>query len=456
MSLVTSSSSDEDIGSGVAAYSSHSPEHPEFGFPQKLFPFGNAYSSYLDHSPRKQVPLGPNHQASIPMWGRHEKANPSEHDSVDPNRFSSLSGSDLICDDNEEKLMGTCIIPMPDTVSSADCNDEAGHGRTDCSCLDKGSIRCVRQHIVDAQEKLRKSLGPEKLMNLGFYDIGEEVTHNWSEEEQRVFHAVVYSNPASLGQNFWKHLSQVFPSRSTKEIVSYYFNVFMLRRRAAQNRSNFLDIDSDDDELHGINRGPFKVRVSDEDDDSDIESLDQYGHVDHGEDTLLEDDDTDDDDDDDDGDGDVEGNMGDVSGDATGEDSGVDYVSEAHDLNAFDGSRFDAVIEHVDNNAGSGEEDFTFQDDSCMSFELQADKFDSCDPVDTGAALQLSGVKGDDRECMPGNRDEYSDVVDQLYLLDSCDAKAWDARYTVPMKGVDLLPTCNIIEEIFGQGASNE
>ncbi|KAF2294990.1 hypothetical protein GH714_029995 [Hevea brasiliensis] len=417
--LVTSSSGDEDgyrvaaedVGYRVAAYSSHSPEHSEFGFPQRFVPFENAYSSYLDRSPRRQVPLGPDHQASIPMWGGHEKKYPLEQvDSVDPNNFSSLSGSDLIYDDNEEKLMGACIIPMPDIESSADNSNEAGRGRTDCSCLDEGSIRCVRQHIMEAQQKLRKSLGHEKLMNLGLYDIGEEVTHKWSEDEQRLFHAVVFSNPASLGQNFWNYLSQVFPYRSTKEIVSYYFNVFMLRRRAAQNRSNLLEIDSDDDELHEINRGPFEVRVSDEDD----------------------------------------------GGDATGEDSGVDYVSEAHDLNSFDGSRLDAVVKHVDNNAGSSGEDFTVQDDSCMSFEFQADKFESCDPVDTGVALQLSGVKGDDRECLPSNRDEYSVVADQLYLTDHCDAKPWDAHYTVPMKGVDLLPTCNIIEEIFGDGTSNE
>ncbi|EEF48646.1 hypothetical protein RCOM_1750560 [Ricinus communis] len=107
------------------------------------------------------------------------------------------------------------------------------------------------------------------------------------------------------------------------EIVSYYFNVFMLRRRAVQNRSNFLDIDSDDDELHGINRGSFKARVLDEDDDSDIESFDQYDHVDCGEDTLIEDGEDDDEDDDD-----SDGDQGDSSREATGEDSGVDNVSE--------------------------------------------------------------------------------------------------------------------------------
>ncbi|KDP41284.1 hypothetical protein JCGZ_15691 [Jatropha curcas] len=458
LSLVTSSSSDEDVGSRAAAAAyPYSQGHSEFDFPRRFVPFEDAYCSYLDRSPRRQVPLGPNHQASIPIWGGHLK-NPLEREgSFNPNSYSLVSESNNdIYNDNEERMMGTCIMPMPDAESSENKNNEAGNGRTDCCCLDEGSVRCVRQHVMEAREKLKNSLGYEKFEHLGFYDMGEEVTRKWSEEDQRAFHAVVYSNPASFGQNFWKQLSQVFATRSTKEIVSYYFNVFMLRRRAAQNRSNLLDIDSDDDELHGINRGSYKVQVSEEDDDSDIDSVDQNDHADHRDNIPIEDDDDDDDDDDHDGDED----LGDGGGDATGEDSGIDYVSETPDTKSFDGSRLNAAaVEHVGNNAGIVREDFTVQDDSCMSFEFQADKDDSCDPGDTGAALQVnSATKSDNRACLPGNGDEYSDAVDHdhVYLLDPCDAKAWDARYTVPIKGVELLPTCNMIEEIFGQGTSSD
>ncbi|XP_002512100.2 uncharacterized protein LOC8289127 [Ricinus communis] len=442
-SLVTSNSVDDDVGSRFTAYSSDFLEH-EFDVPRRLEASDDAYFSYLDSSPRKQVPLGPNHQASSPLFGKRVNKNRLEwEDTLDPGS-SSLSESDLdIHTDNEEKFLGTCIIPMPDTETSADNSDEIGGGRKDCSCMDEGSGRCVQQHIMEARESLLKFLGHEQLVHLGFCEMGEEVTHKWTKEEERVFHAVVNSNPASLGQNFWKHLSHVFSTRSTMEIVSYYFNVFMLRRRAVQNRSNFLDIDSDDDELHGINRGSFKARVLDEDDDSDIESFDQYDHADYGEDTLIEDGEDDDDDSD--------GDQGDSSGEATGEDSGVDNVSETPGTKSLDGSRFDVV-----NRAGLVGEDFTVQDNSCMSFEFQADTIDSCDPADTEVAEQGSRVRSHEKECFPGNGDGYSDGVDQVYLLDSCDAKAWDSRYTVPIKGVDFLPTCNIIEEIFGQGTSGD
>lgn len=61
--------------------------------------------------------------------------------------------------------------------------------------------------------------------------------------------------PYSLFYLGWKNgvqmpLEAALLSRTKHEIVSYYFNVFVLRRRATQNRSLILDIDSDDVEWH--------------------------------------------------------------------------------------------------------------------------------------------------------------------------------------------------------------
>ncbi|KAJ6982584.1 hypothetical protein NC653_025636 [Populus alba x Populus x berolinensis] len=210
LSLVSCSSSDENFGSGMAA----SPEYFQFEFPRKMsMPLKDVHSFYLDDFPRKQIPLGPNHQASIPLWDNHIKKDKL----VQYPNGSSLSESDHhIYNDNEEKLMGTCIIPMPDTELQ----------------------RCS----------------------------------------------------------------------------SYYFNVFMLRKRAAQNRSNPLDIDSDDDEFPRIHRGSH-IQVVEQDEDSDLESpVDQY------DDAGLEEDILEDDDNDDDGSGgDFDGDFGDGDGDTTGE-----------------------------------------------------------------------------------------------------------------------------------------
>ncbi|KAG2301647.1 hypothetical protein Bca52824_030298 [Brassica carinata] len=90
-----------------------------------------------------------------------------------------------------------------------------GQGRQECLCSDKGSVRCVGL---------------------------------WSEDEEDLFHKVVYSYPVSLGRDFLKHLKATFPSRTMKELVSYYFSVIILRRRGIQNRLKSLDVDSDDDE----------------------------------------------------------------------------------------------------------------------------------------------------------------------------------------------------------------
>ncbi|KAF2298899.1 hypothetical protein GH714_028986 [Hevea brasiliensis] len=60
-------------------------------------------------------------------------------------------------------------------------------------------------------------------------------------------------------------------------VISLIDNVF------CSNRSNLLEIDNDNDELHGINRATFKVQISYEDNNSDIESP---GNA-TGEDTLA-------------------------------------------------------------------------------------------------------------------------------------------------------------------------
>lgn len=213
-------------GSGPTYFSPFSPEYADIHFPSRLVPqFKDTYSSLLEGLPRKQVPIGADYQAILPVW--------------DPQ---------VAVNDGDGKLMGDCVHLLPDLELSAQINDVSDHGRTGCTCPDEGSIRCVQQHVKEAREASRVTLGDEKFKKLGFCDMGEDVSEKWSEEEERIFHEVVYTEDVSHGKNFWDNLSTVFPSRKKSEIVSYYFNVFVLRRRSVQNRSKFLDIDSDDDD----------------------------------------------------------------------------------------------------------------------------------------------------------------------------------------------------------------
>ncbi|KAL2559211.1 ELM2 domain containing protein [Forsythia ovata] len=267
LSWVTSSSGDEGAGFEDTSRWSHFPENFDFLDPSRgPYQFEDGYSSLFNSFPTKKVPIGLTHQADLPPWD----PNVTRKDCFGFNCFV----------ENEQKLMGTCIIPMPDLNTPTYNDVEVGCGRRDCGCLDEGSMRCVKQHVNEAQEKLRETFGDENFMELGFYEMGEEVAHKWTEEEEQVFHEVVYSNPVSLGKRFWKHLTVVFPTRTKKEIVCYYFNVFILRRRSVQNRSKLLEIDSDDDEWQGTDGG--FCRLEEEDEESIVESFgDQDIHVDH-------------------------------------------------------------------------------------------------------------------------------------------------------------------------------
>ncbi|PWA85835.1 homeodomain-like protein [Artemisia annua] len=202
----------------------------------------DAYSYLLEHSPLKQVPVGPEYQAEIPEWRGY--------------------------DEDGIKFMGSCVIPIPQDLTLHD-SDTVRSGRTDCYCNDPGSLECVQQHIQEARETLKAGVGHEKFAELGFSNMGEVVAEKWTEEDELLFHKVVNSNPVSLGKNFWNHLAAEFPSRTRQEIVSYYFNVFVLRRRAEQNRCDPMNADSDDDEWQGSDGA---------EEEDEIHKLDSYEH----------------------------------------------------------------------------------------------------------------------------------------------------------------------------------
>ncbi|CAH1428299.1 unnamed protein product [Lactuca virosa] len=201
----------------------------------------DTYSHLLHFPPLKQVPVGPQYQADIPEWH-----------GFDPNNASKTS--------NENKFIGSCVIQMPDSAPPI-CN---GVGKSHCWCEDPGSVICVRLHIIEARENLRENIGHERFSELGFCNMGDMVACKWTEEDEQLFHEVVYSNPVSLGQNFWNHLADAFPSRTNGEIVSYYFNVFVLQRRAEQNRFDPMNADSDDDEWQGSSESSEEDEVSNE------------------------------------------------------------------------------------------------------------------------------------------------------------------------------------------------
>ncbi|KAF8005710.1 hypothetical protein BT93_K0100 [Corymbia citriodora subsp. variegata] len=368
------------------------------------------YSLLLRHPPQKQVPIGPDYQADLSPWSQEDTINNLSY----LNESIAISRSVLIAgDEDDRRFAGTCIIPLPDSEVYDNYDDKVGAGRAGCSCLDKGSIRCVRQHIIEARNLLRRELGNEEFVESGFHDMGEQVAEKWSDEEEQLFHEVVFSNPSSRGRNFWNSLSFRFPSRTRREIISYYFNVYMLQKRAEQNRCDPMNIDSDNDEW----------QASDEEDEDSIVESPEHGvgpcyrngeinEVDEGiaEETCE-------------GDERVTLKVGEVVSD-TAEACSKKWI--------------DSPTSHLRNKSWDDAGD---QDDSCTSFDSLS------------ATVPDTQLKRENRD---SSFHSLNGVGGHDYVLDTCDTKFWDAGYiTCPKTEFDLLPTCSMIEEVFGDGSWN-
>ncbi|RDY04606.1 AT-rich interactive domain-containing protein 2, partial [Mucuna pruriens] len=400
---------------------------PEYFSPERpirtLTRYEDIYSILLEHSPRKPVSVGANHQADVPAWDFSGATNR-------PNVSDAVSDSDFTVGDRgetEKRLTGNCVIPMPQLELSSN-DDEIGKGRTDCSCEDRGSMRCVRQHIAEEREKLINTFGLEKFTELGLTNMGEQVAEKWSAEDEQLFHEVVFNNPASLDKNFWNYLSIAFPSRTKKEIVSYYFNVFMLRRRAEQNRNDLLNIDSDNDEWQGGDGHDIATREEDEDSvaespvcqdetcmtdchDNDLHAYNEY-----------------------------------AADETCAADGTVDFSNRN-----IDDSKYDLVDIHHPSGSHSliEPQDQPVWQDSCH----EKVKDDSCTSSVTGAVSQETKVNTENGDHWCGNYNGVSNGYSQGYVLEPCDAKVWDSGFvSCSKKKIDFLPTCNMIEEVFGDG----
>lgn len=171
---------------------------------------GHATVDHIDspvheYLPRKDVPIGPEHQADIPEWRpRVSKIVPSASSSCADVSYGSISNSQFAPrdDDSEnEKWVRHCVVPI-----STSRFDGIGGNNVDCECSDEGSVRCVRKHIFEARESLKMSLGPDKFRDLGLYEMGEDVAQEWTDEEENRFQGkfllIVYHWERTFGITF--------------------------------------------------------------------------------------------------------------------------------------------------------------------------------------------------------------------------------------------------------------
>lgn len=174
---------------------------------------------------QKRVPIGPTFQAEVPFW-----EGPVPESESDVSRWLGEEQWSLDVNHRDVDV------------------DHLGKGRPDsCGCRLQGSVECVRFHVAEKRFLLKRELGPV-FYTWKFDKMGEEISLFWTEEEENRFKELVRLNPPSQTSSFWVPIYRSFPFRTRQSLVSYYFNVFLQRRRSYQNRVTPKDIDSDDDD----------------------------------------------------------------------------------------------------------------------------------------------------------------------------------------------------------------
>ncbi|XP_006345586.1 AT-rich interactive domain-containing protein 1-like [Solanum tuberosum] len=202
-------------------------------------------SSHNDED-QADVPTGSSAESAIGFWWKQRR----KRIPVGPQFQADIPESIEEIYESDSKWLGTGIWPLGKRGKKRTLVDRGpiGKGRQDiCSCNTRGSYDCVKFHISEKRRKLKIDLG-SAYSEWKFDCIGEEVALSWSREEEHKFQDIVKSNPLSEEKSFWDEVFKFFPNKSRESLVSYYFNVFLLRRRANQNRTNAGNIDSDDDE----------------------------------------------------------------------------------------------------------------------------------------------------------------------------------------------------------------
>ncbi|XP_050378706.1 AT-rich interactive domain-containing protein 2 [Argentina anserina] len=173
-----------------------------------------------DESREKYVSVGSLFQADVPEW----------------------TG---VASESDSKWLGTRVWPLQSEENTSFVEtDIIGQGRPDfCGCRLSGSVTCLRFHIAEARIKLRKELS-SLFYHWRFDRMDEEISLQWTAEEEKRFKTLVQSKYPL----FWNSASKWFPRKTRENLVSYYFNVFLVQRRSYQNRATPKNIDSDDDE----------------------------------------------------------------------------------------------------------------------------------------------------------------------------------------------------------------
>lgn len=187
-----------------------------------------------DHLQRKVIPVGPRFQADIPEWDGP----------VDRSILISAYNSDT----HNSKWLGSQVWPV-EIGNMKTTGRTIGKGRhNSCCCVSPGSADCITRHILEERLLLQCDLGPA-FFSWKFDEMGEQVSKSWSLKEQQTFESLMKMRPSSNGKSFWKRALKSFSNKYRKDIINYYFNVYIPHRMSLQTRSpSIKQVDTDDED----------------------------------------------------------------------------------------------------------------------------------------------------------------------------------------------------------------
>ncbi|XP_074578659.1 uncharacterized protein LOC141835131 [Curcuma longa] len=179
---------------------------------------------------RKRIGLGSNFQADVPDW------------TCPPSETSISSYKE---DPDANKWVGFLIWPAQGN-DRKEFDEKMQNRETNfCACPSPGSIVCIRSHVSEARLKLKVELG-QTFFDWGFDCMGEEVSESWTVEEQAWFDALKRQENES-GNSIWQAIPTYFSSKSRRNLINYYFNVYLLRQMSIDSRLMPECINSDEE-----------------------------------------------------------------------------------------------------------------------------------------------------------------------------------------------------------------
>lgn len=187
-----------------------------------------------DHLERKAIPVGPRFQTDVPEWD----------DTVDKSILIRSYNSDP----DNLKWLGSQVWPV-ENGNVKPAGRIIGKGRhNSCSCASRGSAYCIKRHVLEERQRLQRDLGPA-FSSWKFDEMGEQVSESWSLKEKKSFESLMKKKPLSDGNAFWKRALKCLPRKSKKDVVNFYFNVYIQQRMSLHRISpSTKQIDTDDED----------------------------------------------------------------------------------------------------------------------------------------------------------------------------------------------------------------